>query len=333
MLSDDARKVIERQFEEYTWYDNDGPDKEMDGQIILALILKRFQPHYKVDMYSEIGTIKKMTIAQFDNDINLFCDSIKSVKLHINSKDPNAYTDEAFVRDIFVQVKNELLPHDFKSEFTSLKRRWQMNKEIVTSQSLMDDASTYYTNMVASGDWKSEVNKHAQIIALTTQLTELKKEFNEVKSAKIITPPTPTPSGSGSNKFEQWRLEKVNNKEEFNMVVRDGKTYYWCDKHKYPSSNVQGMYVFHKPIEHDAWQERKSALNGWRGKKGEKEKTTTIIPAPALLLPQALKPSSTPSAAKLSLAKSLQEALATTTGLTDDQFTKIWDKCCSASGN
>jgi len=71
MLSDDARKVIERQFEEYTWYDNDGPNKEMEGQIIMALILKRLRPHYKVDMYSEIGTIKKMAIAQFDNDINL----------------------------------------------------------------------------------------------------------------------------------------------------------------------------------------------------------------------------------------------------------------------
>jgi len=41
MLSNDARKVIERHFKEYTWYDNTGPDKEMDGQIILSLILKR----------------------------------------------------------------------------------------------------------------------------------------------------------------------------------------------------------------------------------------------------------------------------------------------------
>ena len=185
--------------------------------------------------------------------------------------------------------------------------------------------------MVASSDWKSEVSKHSQIIALTTQITELKKEFNKVKAAKNIipTPSGSTPTGSGSNKFEQWRLEKVENKEEFNMIVKDGKTYYWCDKHKFPLSNVQGMYVFHKPTEHDAWQERKSALNGRRGgKKGEKEKAMT--PASTLPVP---KPSSTPSAAKLSLAKSLQEALATTTGLTDDQFNKIWDKCCSASGN
>jgi hypothetical protein len=69
------------------------------------------------------------------------------------------------------------------------------------------------------------------------------------------------------------------------MVVKDGKTYYWCDKHKFPSSNVQGMYVFHKPTEHDAWQERKSALNGRRGKKGEKEKTTTPASAPSVPKP------------------------------------------------
>ncbi len=101
-----------------------------------------------------------------------------------------------------------------------------MDTEIVTSQSLMDDASTYYTNMVASGNWKSEVNKHAQIIALTTQITELKREFNEVKAAKNITCSTPPPRGPGSNKFEQWCLEKVDNEEESNMIVRDGKTYF-----------------------------------------------------------------------------------------------------------
>jgi hypothetical protein len=190
----------------------------------------------------------------------------------------------------------------------------------------MDDASTYYTNLVASGDGKSEVNKHAQIIPLTTQIMELKKEFNETKAAKNAITPAPVPSGPGSNKFEQWHLEKVDNKKEFNMIVKDGKTYYWCDKHKYPTSEVQGMYVFHKPTDHDAWLECKTALNR-RCRKGGKEKATTPASAPTP------KPSSTPDAAKLSLAKSLQEALTATVSLTDNQFNKIWENCCSASGN
>ncbi len=97
-------------------------DKEIDGMTNTALILWRLRPHHKVDMYSEIGAIKKMTIAQFDNDINLFFNAIRSSKLQIYSKDPSAYTGDAFVCNIFSQLKNKMLPYDFRSEFTSLER-------------------------------------------------------------------------------------------------------------------------------------------------------------------------------------------------------------------
>ena len=86
------------------------------------------------------------------------------------------------------------------------------------------------------------------------------------------------------------------------------------------------MYVFHKPIAHGAWLERKTAPNGWHGKGGkERDTNPALAPTP--------KPFSIPGAAKLSLARFLQEALTMTTDLTDDQLTKIWDNCCGASGN
>jgi hypothetical protein len=147
--------VIERQSNEYRWKDANGIDEEMDGMTITALILWRLHPHHKVDMYSEISAVKKMTIAQLNNDINLFFDVIRSSKLQIDSKNPLAYTDNTFVCDIFAHLKSKMLPHDFRSEFTSLKRHWQMDKEKVSSQSLMDDTRLYYTNVVAIGKLKS----------------------------------------------------------------------------------------------------------------------------------------------------------------------------------
>jgi hypothetical protein len=153
------------------------------------------------------------------------------------------YTDDAFVCDIFAQLKNEMLPHDFRSEFTSLERRWQMDKEKVSSQSLMDDASTYYTNLVASGDWKTEVNKHAQIIALTTQILDLKKEVSQVKASATSITPAPAPTVPGSSKFEQWHLVKVNNNEKFIMIEKDGKAFHWCNKHKYPMTGTPGCML------------------------------------------------------------------------------------------
>ncbi len=48
-------------------------------------------------------------VAQFGNNIHLFFDVMKSIKLQIDQKDSVAYTDDAFVRDFFLQLKDESL--------------------------------------------------------------------------------------------------------------------------------------------------------------------------------------------------------------------------------
>jgi hypothetical protein len=64
-------------------------------------------------MYSEITKVKKLTIAQYDNDVQLFFDSIKFSKLQIDQKDPTAYTEDAFIQDIVLQLKQDSLPAEF----------------------------------------------------------------------------------------------------------------------------------------------------------------------------------------------------------------------------
>ena len=59
-----------------------------------------------------------------------------------------------------------------------------MNKEQVTSRSLMDDAAAYYVNLKNTGSWKTEMSRNSQLIALTTQLTELKTEMGKLSSNK-----------------------------------------------------------------------------------------------------------------------------------------------------
>jgi hypothetical protein len=124
----------------------------------------------------------------------------------------------------------------------------------------MDDAGTYYTNLIGSGSWKMELTKHAQIIALTTQLLELKTEIQSLtknaskESLKGSTADKPSSSPKNYCNFEAWHLIKVNNNTEFNMVEKGDKMFYWCNKHQYPGSDVKGMYVLHKPTKHNAWK-------------------------------------------------------------------------------
>jgi hypothetical protein len=64
-------------------------------------------------MYSEITKVKKLTIAQYDIDVQLFFDAIKFLKLHIDQKDPTPYTEDAFIWDIILQLKQDSLPAEF----------------------------------------------------------------------------------------------------------------------------------------------------------------------------------------------------------------------------
>ncbi len=109
----------------------------------------------------------------------------------------------------------------------------------------------------------------------------------------------------------------MNSNEEFNKIEKDGKAFYWCNKHKYPTSETPGMYVAHKPTEHDAWQACKTTFNDPRGKQDK-------VPTPASMpTTTTLKPSVQPNASKLPLAESLQEALTTTAGLTEDHLGEL----------
>ncbi len=62
-------------------------EEEIEGLTILALVLAQIRPNFKVDMYSEITKVKKLTIAQYDNDVQLYFDAVQYSKLQINQKD------------------------------------------------------------------------------------------------------------------------------------------------------------------------------------------------------------------------------------------------------
>jgi hypothetical protein len=114
LLTDSARQAIKQHSNLYTWVSQNGRKEEVDGLTLLALILARICPSFKVNMYTKIIKVKKLTITEHDNDFQLFFDAIKYLKLHIDQKDPNTYTEDAFIRNIFIlTMKQDSLPVEF----------------------------------------------------------------------------------------------------------------------------------------------------------------------------------------------------------------------------
>ncbi len=51
LLTPTACQAVEQHMGLYTWCTPDGKEEEMDGLTILAIVLNRIRPHYKVNMY------------------------------------------------------------------------------------------------------------------------------------------------------------------------------------------------------------------------------------------------------------------------------------------
>ena len=257
LLTPTACQAVEQHKGLYTRRTPDGKEEEMDGLTILVIILNRIRPHYKVDMYLEIDKLKKETLEQYDNNVDLYFDSVHYHKLQIDQKNPTAHTDEQFVRDLFKQLKDKQLPSAFRLEFERTEVKWLMNCENYTAESLMTESSLFCLNLKSSGGWKIETNKHQQIIALTTQLNEMETKLAKLtpKVGGNTLPKTTTADTSDTKgRFPLWQLQKVPSSKEHCMIERDGAKWYWCeDGHSFVNKPC-GMYCMHKPGDgHIAW--------------------------------------------------------------------------------
>ncbi len=285
-------------------------------------------------MYAEITKVKKLTIAQYVNNVQLYFDAVTFPKLHIDQKNPTACTKDDFIPDIFLQLKNESLPVDFHLGFSCQETCWMMNKSFISSQDLIDDTSAYYVNLKNTGAQKIELSKYCQIIAFTTELSELKAKIAKIstnKGSNFKKDEAAPASGNKPYVFEFWPLEKFDYNAVYNMAKQNGKTWYWCPNHCNNNNRVvtNGMYIALKPEDHERWQKDEDKLMNCR--KGRNNSTES---APINEKPKALALVINNSAAsKLLLSKALQAALVTTAGLTEDQFNKIWADVCSTRGN
>jgi hypothetical protein len=162
---------------------------------------------------------------------------------------------------------------------------------------------------------------------LKTEISKLKASPKQNNSGTAV-------KGTSNNKyvFQPWCFERVNNNTEHNMIERNRKTWYWCDEHKYNNQEKgivnEGMYVTHKPEDHDDWR-----ANHTHGKKGGSTSATPAASTDAREKPTFSFMINDSSDAKLSLSKSLQAALVTSAGITEDQFNKIRVDACNALGN
>ena len=178
-------------------------------------------------------------------------------------------THEDFVLNLFTALKtgtNKI----FKDFIIRIKDDYQWGKLNVTADELMETATTKYNSLVEfkQYDLKKTEIEEAKFLTLSTKLVEMEKKFQTLSSDSKrgnIEPGGNTGNNSGANSgkgfvtIDSWRKKNVGASLE-----KDGKTWYWCPKH-IRENDYDGLYVKHRPENHEEWERRKRERNQSNG--------------------------------------------------------------------
>jgi hypothetical protein len=294
---------------------------EYDGPTMLFLIYTHIDPDTVVGLDAVEKKLENATLGKYKNDVS---EMLKDMELNYkilkdNGKAPEKY--RKLLLDALISGPNhtfnmfvQRIIDDIESGIGAMAN--------VTADQIVVACRTRYNNMHERGLWDKVSPRDAQIMALTTQLNQLKNQGTQqgTKPAALATTdprqqqtaPRDVPQAERQKAFQEKRtddsfikgLPRWRTIKQGDTIVMDGKTFHWCPHHK--TDDWDGLYCIHKPD---------------RCKRKPAKDTAPAAPAPAPAAPTA------PS--KLDLNSKLKQVLATNLCLSNEDVEKLFDEAAS----
>ena len=233
----------------YTW--SGQGDEEIDGPTVLWILMQKCNPSTRVGVSELKEELRSATSSKFNHDIQKLTDFMSSKYREIREK---GQTHEDIILDLFNAFKTVPNP-DFAAHVRDERKQWELGGEKDVDQ-IISEALVIYNNAVTANRWQTQDPKDAKILALTTQIDKLVEMQTKLAAHATNGPSNSTSRYSSRFQFTEladWRMKKGSEQME-----KEGKTWYWCPHHKI-EGKYDGLYVTHKPEEHDDWLQRKNA--------------------------------------------------------------------------
>lgn len=323
-FSEASIKSLALRSEQYLWIipAEDGGGFHYDGPTMLKLILDEIQPSTTIGTDNFRTIIQNCRLPKHGYNITAAMEEIEQNVKQIARHGETYDSLRLHVFNCLMSAKN--------SSFRTWVERVKMDISSGTGeyknhspQMVINAAKRQYGDMIASGSWDRIDPQQSQMVALTTQLLDVKLKLAEAAKGtgsdgggKI------TGGGNKTNGPEEWQFGKVGDtKQMYN------KTWWWCSEH----NNGQGMYVRHPPADHETWRQKK--------KTGERY-TAPDYRSSATASGGDVKPSGSDSAnakpssaiSHLELGSELKQVLYSY-GLSNTDADAIWEQSLARSKN
>ena len=222
-------------------------DVYYDGYTLLCMIFTVVKPDVIVDIKDLQTKMEKMTILSAGNDFHKLSTAMEELQQQINAeKGEDFLKDDKPLSELFRAA--EATTNDAFNLFVCIAKTNWITGKIRDKHVILNDLNVIYRNMVAVGSWKNVSSADSKIIALTTELKQLKKKYAESKNTSNF-------NGKGGGKAGQSKKEEGKNwcytkVGETTICPETGAMLKWCPYHG------KGAYM---PSDHDhaEWVEKK----------------------------------------------------------------------------
>ena len=230
-----------------------------DGYTLLRMIYMVVKPNVVIDVKDLQLKMEKMTIITADNNFHTLSTKLEELQQEINAdKGDDFCKDDKLLTELFCAAEattNEAFALDIRSA----KNAWITGKQ-TDKHAIINELNVLYRNMVAEGSWKKTSTADSKIIALTTQVANLKKQLGMKNGGKGKDPKTSKKPGGKKEDGKNWRYTKVG---DTTKCPETGATLMWCPHHGtgayMPSNHNHKEWAENKRKRQEQYEQRRDA--------------------------------------------------------------------------
>ena len=260
-ITEASKKSLMNKKKDFLWTDPVTGKESLDGPTMLSIILHDINPDTRVGVYDLKKDIMDARLTKFSNNVKDMLDHMDSQYQQIIQQ---GHTHEDYVMNLFdalLSSKNE----EFRQAIRSEKTNWEKGED-VSADAIITVATAKYNNLRKQKTWNQVDPKDAKIVALTTKVENLAKALATNSSANGRSGGSDQKGKDGKNENRFPPLAEWRKKKDGASKIVDGVTWYWCPKHK-AEGKFDGLYVKHKPDNHDSWKDEQKKRRGKPNKK------------------------------------------------------------------
>lgn len=251
VLDDVSYSTLLLSSDSFTFVDENGA-QSFDGTIMLKYVLDELDPTVVGGVEILRKKLEEIRLHQYKDNVKNMITDIKMTMKQILALGKDC---ESIRR--YVTTALSLGPNDRFNDFIH-----RVNDDIESGTGQYKDydwkqvcqaAKNKYLNMVSTGEWTAVNSRDAKLIALATEVSDLKKQnaafAGNFKNSGTSPALTDGIDRSLAGSVQKWRTVKKGATSQVN-----GKTFYWCPHHKHQKGYFDGLYCLHKPEDHDQWK-------------------------------------------------------------------------------